>query len=230
MAFVDNHVAVGFDDLVRFALPEERLHQGHVDLACGLGLAAPHGADLVLAHAKEGLQALLPLPEQVGAMDQHQRIDAALGDQRCRRDCFAERRRRAQDAGVMTKQYRDRLLLFQAQRAGKAHVQRLADEALVAQRTANVVGAQQFLDSIQTAAWQGDVLGEIICAADHAGLVPHGQARCLRPIELRVLKGGQANQSVCQRGWQSSLVEIQQVGLGHGQRRGHHTGQVLLWL
>ena len=54
-----------------------------------------------LPDAKKGLQALLPLLEQLGSMHQHQGVHAAPGDDRGRRDRLAERGRRAQHARIV---------------------------------------------------------------------------------------------------------------------------------
>ena len=111
MALVDDDVPVVLHELAGLTLPRERLHHRDVDLAGGLGFAAPDGADHALADAQEGLQPRLPLLEQFGAMYQHQCVHAASGDQRRGRDGLAERGRRAQDSRVVAEHCGNRRLL-----------------------------------------------------------------------------------------------------------------------
>lgn len=68
VALVGNDLTVVLDNLAGLTLPGQRLHQRDVDLAAWLGLAASNGADHTLTDAQEGLQSLLPLLEQLGAM------------------------------------------------------------------------------------------------------------------------------------------------------------------
>ena len=90
--------------------------------------------------------------------------------------------------------------------------QRLAAEAFVSQVTGNAVLSQQGLRGVQAPARQGDVLGEVLCAADDPGLVPNRKAHGLCLVELGVLERGQADEPVGQGLWQRGLLEVHQVG------------------
>ena len=69
-------------------------------LPVGLALQPPI-VPHAFANAQEGLQTLLPLFEQLGAMHQHQRIDTPPGDHRRRRYRLAEGGWRTEHAGIM---------------------------------------------------------------------------------------------------------------------------------
>ena len=66
-----------------------------------LAPAAADATDRLRRESEERRQPLDPLVEQLPPMHEHQRIDAALGDEPGRDDCLAERRRGGQHAGVV---------------------------------------------------------------------------------------------------------------------------------
>ena len=133
MALVDDDVAVLFDQLADLALAGQRLHHGNVDPAGGPGLAAADGTDHFLADLEERMQALLPLPQQLGAMDQDQGVHATARDQcRCRYR-LAERSRCAQYADVVTEHRLGGSLLVEPERSCEAHIKMLTFISLVAQ-------------------------------------------------------------------------------------------------
>jgi hypothetical protein len=230
MTLVGGDMAVVLDDRTGFTLPEQRLHHRDVDLAGGPGLAAANGPDHALTQcvdAQERLQPLLPLLEQLGAVHQHQRVDAAPGDQRRGGNGLAECGRCAQDAGVVTQHRGNGFLLVRPQRAAEAQVQRLAIESFVLQLDADAVLAKKSPGCIEAAARQRDMVRETLGAADHPGLVPHRKAHRLRLVELGVLEGRKPDQAVRQRLRKLRLVEVQKVRHDHGQRGWHRAGQPL---
>src|ERR1700693_6058934 len=58
---------------------------------------------------------------------------------------------------------------------------------------------------------QSNVVGEILAARDYSRLVECGKAHCLGLIEFRILKCGQAEQTIQHRRGQPILLDIQKV-------------------
>jgi hypothetical protein len=218
VAFVHHDLSVVLDQRVDIALARQRLHHGDVDHAGRLGLAAADGADHAFANAKEGLQAFLPLLQQLGAVDQHQGVHAAPGDDRRRCHRLSERGRRAQHAGIVFST-RHGLLLVRAQSADEVGLDGLAGGPLVLQVVSDAVVFQQGKCRVQATARQGNVLRVVLGVADDAGLVPHRHAHGLGLVELGVLEGRKADQPIGQRLGQRDLLEVDQVGQRHGQAR-----------
>jgi hypothetical protein len=74
----------------------------------------------------------------------------------------------------------------------------------------------------QTPTRQSNVVGEILAARNYSRLVECGKPHSLCLIKLRVLKCGQAEQTVQHRRWQPILLDIQKVGandLNRGWKR-----------
>ncbi|OIQ72318.1 hypothetical protein GALL_460570 [mine drainage metagenome] len=227
VTFVDDHLSVALDQRAHLALAGQGLHHGNVDLAGRLGLAAADGADHALADAQKRLQPLLPLLQQLGAMHQHQGVDAPPGDHRGGDDRLAEGRRRAEHPGIKGLHRCDGGRLVLTQTADKRHVQRLAANAFVSQVAGDAVLAQQRQGGIQTPAGQRDVPRVVLGAADDTRLVPHRHAHRLRLVERGVLERRQADQAIGQWLRQLRLLEVDQVGQGHRQRAGHEPRQLL---
>ena len=101
MAFVNDDVAVIADAVFDDTLSHQALNHGDVQLAGGLLPPAADSSDLLLWQTEKRRQPLDPLVHQLSAMDEHQRIDAALGDQPRCNDRLPEGRRRGQHAGVV---------------------------------------------------------------------------------------------------------------------------------
>ena len=132
VAFVHDHLPVALHKWIDFALARKRLHHRDVDLAGGLVFAAADDADHILACIQEGGKARLPLLEQFRAMDQHQGVDAAPGDDRCGRHRFAEGRWRAQHTVVVSQHRRHGGFLIRAQRAAEVNGDGCYGVALIA--------------------------------------------------------------------------------------------------
>ena len=225
VAFVNNHLAVVRHQRIDFAFSGQRLHHSNVDAASGLGCAALNDADHLPAHAQKGLQALLPLLEQLRAVHQNQGVDAPAGNEIGGHDRLAESRRRAQHPGVIGQQACDRSLLVQAQGSLEADIKDLTLTARIVQRARYAVFQEQRLRSLQTATGQGNVLGIILRAANDAGLVPHRHAHGLRLVELGVLERSQANEPVSQGLGQRGFFKINLIGHRHHQGRRHFPEQ-----
>src|ERR1700687_4647143 len=99
-------------------------------------------------------------------MHEHQRIDAALGDQPGSDDCLPERRRGGQDTSVVLQHRLGRKLLLCSELALKGGMQRVSAETLVTDHRANIQVDQYLTDVFETTAWQADVLGVFFSATD----------------------------------------------------------------
>ena len=107
-------------------------------------------------------------------MDQHQRIDPALGDEPGGDYRLAERRRGGQHAGLVRQHRVRRRLLFGSERAVKADLQGPARVALVADGNANTQIGQCVPNVVQAPSWQADVIRVILGAGDDAWPVVRG--------------------------------------------------------
>lgn len=161
-------------------------------------------------------------------MHQHQGVHPALGDQCGGAHGFAEGCRRAEDTGVMRLHGGDGCFLVRAQRAEETDIQGIARETLVFHQWRDLVLRQQRLHRVPAATGQGDMLGEILRAANDSGFVPHRQAQGLRFIKLGILKRREADQLVGQGLRQLGLFEVDQIRQGDAQG-GRHRAVELLW-
>jgi hypothetical protein len=141
-------------------------------------------------------QTLDPLVQELAPMHEHQRIDAALGDQPGSDDCLAERRRGGQDTSVVLQHRLGREFLLCSELALKGGLQRVSAETLVTDDRANIQVDQYFSDVFETSAWQADVLWMFFSATDDPWLRVGRQAHRLGLIELRILERGDTQQSV----------------------------------
>jgi hypothetical protein len=80
------HVPVLGDEVFHFFLAMKAPDHRNVDNAGRLRVTAAHLTDLVHRHVQKHRQAFTPLIEELLAMDDNERVDAALRDQP-RRDC-----------------------------------------------------------------------------------------------------------------------------------------------
>ena len=104
----------------------------------GLLSAAANAADRLGREVEKRRQTLDPLVQQLAPMHEHQRIDAALGDQPGGDDCLAERRRGGQDASVVLQHRVRREPLLWSELALKGRLQRMSTETLVTDDRSNI--------------------------------------------------------------------------------------------
>ena len=131
-------------------------------------------------------------------MHQNQRVDATTGNDRGPCDSLAECGRCAEYANIVRQHGGNGIFLIWPQGSDELHVDRRAVYPFVMYVAADAVASKQFLCGVQAATRKTDVLGEVFSTADDPGLVPNRHAHGLRPVELRVLKGREANQAVGQ--------------------------------
>ncbi len=135
-------------------------------------------------------------------MHQHQGAHLASGDQGSSGDCLAESGRGTKHAHIVFEHLLHCGILILAQDAGECDRHLPASQALIHQLWTNAVIPQQLKHRIEAATRQGDMLGEILGAANYAWLVPHRKAHGLGLVELWILEGGEPNQAVGQCLWQ----------------------------
>ena len=103
-------------------------------------------------------------------MDQHERVDAALGDEPRGDDGLAKRGGGCQDASLVAQHGVRCGLLLLPKLALKLHLQTTAVVAFVANDHANTKLGEHLANVIEAAAWQSDVMREILGARDDAWL------------------------------------------------------------
>src|SRR5438128_1602050 len=129
-------------------------------------------------------------------MNQHERVDAALSDEPRGDDSLAKCGGRCQDASLVAQDGLSCGLLFLPQLAVKLHIQRTTVAAFVANDHADAKLGEHLANVIEAAAWQPDVLREILGARDDARLVVRRKPHRLGFVELGILKRGEPKQSV----------------------------------
>ena len=160
VAFVHDEMSVIADQIIHDSLARQALNERHVERPGRLLSPAADSADLLRRQAQKRCQALDPLFQQLPAMDENQRIDAALGDQPCGDDGFSEGGRGGEHAGVVGQHGLGGDLLLGLQLAVETHIQRPARIALVSQNGVDVQIRQQLLHLVQATARQADVLSD----------------------------------------------------------------------
>ena len=136
-------------------------------------------------------------------MDEHQRIDAALGDEPRGNDGLSESRRCRQHAGVMGQHLACGGLLLGSQFAMKCHIQWFSRESFIANADLDAQVGEQRLHFLQTPARQTDMIRVILGAGNDSRLAVRRQTHCLRLVELWILKCGKPEQSIAQSRRQS---------------------------
>ena len=156
VALVDDDVPVGGDEVVDLALPHQALDHGDVEVAVGLAAAAADLADLLRFDAQEHRQASDPLLEQLGSMNEDQRVPRAACDEICRDDRLPGARRRHEDSRVMGDQRVDGSALGLGQLAPEGDIERPPLLALVPKLEIAPNLLEQFPDVLHAPAREGD--------------------------------------------------------------------------
>ena len=115
VAFIDDDLAIMVQQIRQILQARECLHHRNVDMVGRLLFAASDLSKAAVRQVKKSGKALLPLPEQVGAMDENQRADRPFANQsrcchRLAKGCGC-----AQDAGFVFQHchYSGRLIFAQ---------------------------------------------------------------------------------------------------------------------
>src|SRR5271169_3904727 len=95
----------------------------------------------------------------------------------------------------------------------------MSHASLVADVWLDVMCFKQLHYLRQTPTRQSDVVSEILAARDYSRLIECGKPHCLGLIEFRILKCGQAEQTVQHRRRQPILLDIQKVCANDLNRR-----------
>ena len=158
VAFVHNEMAVIAHAILDDALADQALDDRDIQRAGQLPLAAADPANRLRRQAEKRRQSLDPLFQQLPAMHENQRVDAALGNEPCRHDGFSESRRGGQNARVVGQHRSGGGLLLGPQFTLELHIQRRAGVPLIADDRLDAQVRQELLHLVQTAARQADVL------------------------------------------------------------------------
>ena len=211
VAFIDDHLAVLGDAIVHDIFADEALNDRHIEQPGRLVAAAANAADRLGREVEKRRQTLDPLVQELAPMHEHQRIDAALGDQPGSDDCLAERRRGGQDTSFVLQHRLGRELLLCSKLALKGGLQRLSAETLVTDDRANIQVDQDLTNVFETSAWQADVLWMFFSATDDSWLGVGRQAHRLGLIELRILERGDTQQPVSKTRSQTVFGDVDLV-------------------
>ncbi len=211
VAFIDDHLPVLGDAIVHDIFADEALNDRHIEQPGRLVAAAADAADRLGREVEKRRQTLDPLVQELAPMHEHQRIDAALGDQPGSDDCLAERRRGGQDTSLVLQHRLGRELLLCSELALKGGLQRLSAETLVTDDRANIQVDQYLTNVFETSAWQADVLWMFFSATDDPWLGVGRQAHRLGLIELRILERGDTQQPVSKTRSQTVFGDVDLV-------------------
>lgn len=139
-------------------------------------------------------------------MNQHEHVEATLSDEPRGDDGLAKCGGRSQDASVVAQHGVSCGLLFLPQLAVKLRIQRTTVVALVANDYADTQLGKHLANVIEAAAWQPDVMWEILGACDDARLVVRRKPHRLSFVELGVLKSSRSQQAIPKPGMQAFLA------------------------
>ncbi len=158
MALIDDHMAVLDNAVIHDAFSDETLNNGDINLASRAISSSADSSDRFRRDIEERRETLNPLVEQLTAMNQHERVHAAPGDEPRGDDGLAERCCGCQYASLMT-QHRVRCcLLLLPKLALKLHLQTTAVATFVANRRANTKIREGLANVIEATARQSDVM------------------------------------------------------------------------
>ena len=101
VAFVNDKMTIVRHQVGYFALPHEALDQRDINDTGRLAAPAADDADILRIDIEKCLEAFHPLAEQLPTMDEHERIQAPLSNERCGHNRLAEGGRRREHAIVM---------------------------------------------------------------------------------------------------------------------------------
>ena len=190
----------------------------------GLCLPPPNPPDGGFRKIEERAEPGDPLIHELAPMNQDERIDAAGGDDGCGDHRLAEPGCRCQHAGLAREKRLGGCVLLRGQFAEKGRLDGAAGVAFVAQANADAEIVEQLLQCRVAAARQRDVVGQEFGAGHDAGNVEGRTPHRLRPIELRVLEGREADNPVDQTRRQSGTRNVELVPQNRVDPFGQRTG------
>src|SRR5436190_285807 len=211
MTFIHDHLAVFAGDIFDLALSNQTLEHCDIEYSCSHGLSAPDLANVLDVEPKVRRQSLAPLVHQVTPMNQHERIHFALCDQLRGNSGLPERRWRAENPILVGSQRLRCLSLCWTAVATKINLQKTSCKAMVGNIDSDVVVTKERTNFLQQAARQSDVLSQILATRDNPRLAKGREPHRLRLIKLRILKRGQAKQTIHKNVRQIFLFDVDQV-------------------
>jgi len=145
-------------------------------------------------------------------MHQHERINAALGNQPRGHHSFAKRGGGCQHSRVLSKHGLGGDNLLGSQFTLECRLQRLARVALVPDHCFDVQIRQRSEQVIQAAARQSNVAWMIFSASDNSGLVVRREPHGLSLVEFGILESRQPDQAVAEGRKQYFFRDIYLIG------------------
>ena len=189
---VERHVAGGGDPVLATfdAIAEWVTTPGYRGCAFINSLAETSEiqANFLLVQSDETAKPLLPLPHQVGAVNNHQGTDLSLGDNSRCGDRLSKCGGCDQHAEIMFCDSVERFLLIRAQHTVERRVHALPHRTCVVQTERNFICGKQCLDIAQATSRQRQKFFVVFCAADDPGGIPCGPERGLKFVEVRILE------------------------------------------
>ena len=152
-------------------------------------------------------------------MNEHERVHPALSNEPRGDNGLAKCGGGRQNASLVA-QHRGRCwLLLSAKLALKPHLQPTAVAALIANGQANTKLDQRLANVIEAAAWQPDVMREILGARDDACLAVRRKPHRLRLVELGILERSEPQQSISKSRMQPLLGDVDLIAKDEFQCR-----------
>src|SRR6266498_2258240 len=146
MTLINDNLTVLTYQTLDLAFSDKALHHRNVDLTSARLSSAADLPNLRAREFKERFEPFAPLVQQMSPMDQNQCIGSSLGEQPSRHDRFAERRRRAEYAIIMSAQRQRCFHLQRAQFSTKGHGDLVAAKSLIIDLACYFVSFEQAQD------------------------------------------------------------------------------------
>jgi hypothetical protein len=212
VAFVDDHVTVGRDDVVDGPIAHEALEHGHVEASGGRPLPATDLPNRLRRRPEEQRELRHPLIEQRLTMHQDERASVT-----CRSEVGADDRLPHagwgdEHAEVMCEQRFRCLLLDFGQMPVEARLQRFTEEALVVEPEANSVLGEQVAQVADAASRESKVSRVLLGAGDDPRRERRRGPHLLPLVELRVLEGREALDLIQERAREPRLLDEDALG------------------
>ena len=211
MALVDHQMPVIGNEVVDLAPARQALDDPDIDDATGLALPAANLPDRRCGKVEKCSEPREPLFHELAAVNEHQSIDLAGGDDGCGHDGLAEAGRGCKHARLMPQQRLGGGPLFRGQFAEEGCLQRASAVALVAEVHADARLFQQPLQFLAAAARQRDMMGKQLGAGDDAGNAEGGAPHRLGAVEGGVLESGETDEAVDQTRWEAGARNVNLV-------------------
>jgi hypothetical protein len=199
VAFVDDDVTIGSDEVVKAIVASECLDHRDVDPSRQPASASSELSDRLRRDVKEVAEPFAPLFDEGLAVNEDKRGTPAAGDQVCREHRLAPARGRAEDTDVMLKERAGSGALRIVELATEFDLKRLAVDTLVAQIQLDFKLLHEGGHVDQAPTRESQVAIKILKAPDDAGRASDGQPHSLELSEHWVREGRESPQRLGKR-------------------------------